>query len=71
LRAAFRGLDPTTFTSNELASSYGVIPHSARRLIATLRERGLVEECGIEKSDGAGRPQIAYRIALDRLAEDN
>jgi hypothetical protein len=71
MRAAFRQLDPTTFTSNELASTYGVIPRSARRLIATLRERGLVEESGIEKSDGAGRPQIAYRIALDRLTEDN
>ncbi len=67
LKTVFRDLDPSSFTATELASSYGVIPRSARRLIALLRERGLVEECGIEKGAGAGRPQIAYRIAVDRI----
>jgi hypothetical protein len=69
LRAAFQELDPQNFTSNELASTYGVLPRSARRLISDLRGRGLVKESGIEKSDKAGRPQIAYQIALHHLIE--
>lgn len=69
LRMAFRELDPSNFTANELASTYGVIPRSARRLISSLRERGLVKESGLEKRDTAGRPQIAYRISLDHLVE--
>jgi hypothetical protein len=68
LGTAFRELDPSSFTAAELALAYGVNPRSARRIIAMLRERNLIEECGIEKSVGAGRPQIAYRAAFDRLA---
>jgi hypothetical protein len=68
LGTAFRELDPTSFTAAELALAYGVNPRSARRIIAMLRERNLIEECGIEKSIGAGRPQIAYRAAFDHLA---
>jgi len=69
LRMALRELDPSNFTANELASTYGVMPRSARRVISALRERGLVKESGLEKRDTAGRPQIAYSIALDRLNE--
>jgi hypothetical protein len=68
LGSALAHLDPSSFTATELAAAYGVNPRSARRIVAMLRERNLVEECGIEKSVGAGRPQIAYRIALDRMA---
>ncbi|MGE4249306.1 MAG: hypothetical protein AB7F09_07950 [Parvibaculaceae bacterium] len=71
LRLAFHQLDPTNFTANELASVYGVIPRSARRLISTLRERGFLEESGLEKRDKAGRPQIAYKVALNQILDGN
>jgi hypothetical protein len=64
----FRELDPTGFTADELARGYKVQPRSARRLIALLRARGLVQECGVEGSDRAGRPRHVYRILLDRIA---
>ncbi|MGH7487138.1 MAG: hypothetical protein ACREMY_16275 [bacterium] len=67
LATALRELDPSSFTANELAAAYGVSPRSARRMIMMLRERNLIEEGGIEKGSKAGRPQIAYRIALARM----
>jgi DNA-binding transcriptional ArsR family regulator len=68
LGTAFRRIDPASFTATEFAPAYGVDPRSARRLIAELKDRGLVRECGIEKSNRVGRPKRAYRIALNRLA---
>jgi DNA-binding IclR family transcriptional regulator len=66
---AFASLDPENFTANELADTYRLSSRSARRLISLLREHRLVEECGIDKLNGPGRPTRAYRIALSRLAE--
>jgi predicted ArsR family transcriptional regulator len=63
----FRELDPTGFTAEEFARGYNIQPRSARRLIALLRARGLVQECGLEAGDGVGRPRHVYRLLLDRL----
>jgi len=65
----FRELDPGGFTADEFARSYNIQPRSARRLIALLRARGLVLECGVEAGDGAGRPRHVYRLVLERFAE--
>ena len=65
----FTNLDPESFTAQELAGAYRLSPRSARRLIRLLREHGLVEESGIEKPNGPGRPTRAYRIALNRLTD--
>jgi len=68
----FRELDAGGFTADEFARSYNVQPRSARRLIALLRARGLVQECGLESGgDGAGRPKYVYRLLLDRLADSD
>jgi hypothetical protein len=64
----FRELDPAGFTAEEFARGYNIQPRSARRLIALLRARGLVQECGLEAGDGVGRPRHVYRLLLDRLS---
>ena len=69
LIGVFSTLDPENFTAPELADAYRLSPRSARRLVALLREQKLVEESGIDKLDGPGRPMQAYRIAMSRLAE--
>lgn len=63
----FRELDPAGFTADEFARSYNVQPRSARRVIALLKARGLVQECGLAAGRGVGRPKHVYRILLDRM----
>ncbi|AWK85372.1 hypothetical protein [Azospirillum thermophilum] len=67
LMAVFRVLDPNGFTAAELAQSYKVLPRSARRLLKLLKDRGFVEECGVRNRSRAGRPEVVYRIFLDRI----
>ena len=67
LGVVFQELDPNGFTSAELAQSYSIQPRSARRLLTLLKDRGFVEECGLSVQHRAGRPQLIYRIFLDRM----
>ncbi|WP_146991906.1 hypothetical protein [Bradyrhizobium macuxiense] len=67
LGVVFQELDPNGFTSAELAKSYSIQPRSARRLLTLLKDRGFVEECGLGARHRAGRPELIYRIFLDRM----
>jgi DNA-binding NarL/FixJ family response regulator len=67
LISVFRTIDPNGFTAVEFAAAYSVQPRSARRLLSTLKDRGFVQEQGSRAKDRAGRPQVVYRIFLDRF----
>lgn len=71
LTAVFRVIDPNGFTAAELAQSYKFLPRSARRLLKLLKDRGFVEECGLRNRSRAGRPEVVYRIFLDRILLPN
>ncbi|MQA81998.1 MAG: hypothetical protein GEV10_26590 [Streptosporangiales bacterium] len=63
-------IDSQTVTAAGLASSYGVSPRSARRLLAKLVAGGYAVSVGTEQGGGAGRPQAVYDVRLDRLVLD-
>ena len=67
LGVIFRELDETSFTAAEFARAYKIQPRSARKLIARLKEGGIIEDSGLEVKSGAGRPRLAYQIYIDRL----
>lgn len=67
LAGALRSLDPDSFTVRQLARAYGVEPRSAARLLARLESVGIASVHGVDAAPGAGRPQLVYKLEVDRL----
>ncbi len=67
LATAFAELDPAAVTARDLATAYGVAPRSALRMLATLERSGIATAQGTRSAPRAGRPQIIYRVDLERL----
>lgn len=67
LAVALRDLDPDALTVRELARAYGVEPRSAARLLARLEKAGIAAVRGVDGAPGAGRPEMVYRVDVDRL----
>ncbi len=64
---ALRDLDPESLTIREFARAYGVVPRSAARLLAQLEKVGIASVRGVDGAPGAGRPQLVYRVDVDRI----
>lgn len=67
LAVALRSLDPDSFTVRQLARAYGVEPRSAARLLARLESAGIASVHGVDAAPGAGRPQLVYKLEVERL----
>lgn len=59
--------DGTTTTAQQLGEYYGVMPRSARRMLAALVAAGYAREVGVRAAVGAGRPHVVYDVDLARL----
>ena len=68
LTRALRQVDPSAVTAADLALAYGIEARSARRLMTALTRAGFATRSGRQGGPRAGRPQIVYRIDMDRLA---
>lgn len=68
LTEALRRVDPTAVTANELAAARGIKPRSARRVLLDLESVGIATRLGHHTGPTAGRPQIAWRVDMTRLA---
>jgi predicted ArsR family transcriptional regulator len=68
LTRALRQIDPSAVTASDLAKAYGIEARSARRLMTALTRAGFATRSGRQGGPRAGRPQIVYRIDMDRLA---
>lgn len=68
LTEALQRVDPSAVTANQLAAARGIKPRSARRLLVDLEKVGLATRLGHQSGLTAGRPQIAWRVDMAKLA---
>lgn len=67
---ALRKVDCSFLTARELAEVYGIKPRSARRLLYALRDSGFAVQLGKKMNNGAGRPEIGYRVDVGSLLQE-